>query len=42
MRPVTTAQVVFSVALGAIALLITFFALYVASTTVWGNRWFRR
>ncbi len=38
----TTAQVVFSVALGAIALLITFFALYVASTTVWGNRWFRR
>jgi hypothetical protein len=39
---VTTAQVVFSVALGAIALLITFFALYVFSTTTWGNRWYRR
>lgn len=38
----TTAQVVFSVALGAIALLITFFAVYVVSTTMWGNRWFRR
>jgi hypothetical protein len=38
----STAQVVFSVALGAIALLIVFFAVYVASTTVWGNRWFRR
>ncbi len=38
----TTAQVVFSIALGAIALLISFFALYVASTTMWGNRWFRR
>jgi hypothetical protein len=39
---VTTAQVVFSVALGAVALLISFFAVYVASTTTWGNRWFRR
>jgi hypothetical protein len=39
---VTTAQVLFSIALGAIALLITFFAVYVASTTVWGDRWFRR
>jgi hypothetical protein len=39
---VTTAQVVFSVALGAVALLISFFAVYVASTTTWGTRWFRR
>jgi hypothetical protein len=39
---VSTTQIVFSIALGSIALLITFFALYVASTTMWGNRWFRR
>jgi hypothetical protein len=39
---VTTAQILFSVALGAIALLVTFFALYVASSTVWGDRWMRR
>ena len=38
----TTAQVVFSIALGTITLLITLFALYVASTTTWGNRWFRK
>ncbi|MBW3556110.1 MAG: hypothetical protein KY454_04125 [Actinobacteria bacterium] len=38
----TTAQVVFSVALGSIALLITAFALYVISSTAWGNRWVRR
>jgi hypothetical protein len=38
----TIAQVIFSVALGAIALLITFFALYVASSTLWGDRWTRR
>ena len=35
-------QVIFSVALGSIALLITWFALYVASSTMWSNRWFRR
>ena len=39
---VTTAQSVFAVALGSITLLITLFAVYVLSTTVWGNRWFRR
>ena len=38
----TTAQVVFAAALGSIALLITVFALYVLSSTVWGDRWVRR
>lgn len=38
----TTAQVVFSIALGIIALLITAFALYVVSTTMWSDRWFGR
>lgn len=32
--PVTTAQVIFSVALGCIAAFITFFAVYVASRTM--------
>ena len=36
------AQVIFSIALGSVALLITFFAVYVAWTTVWGDRWYRR
>jgi membrane protein implicated in regulation of membrane protease activity len=39
---VTTAQIVFSIALGALALLITFFAGYVVSSTLWGDRWVRR
>jgi hypothetical protein len=39
---VTTAQIVFSIALGSIALLVTFFAVYVASSTAWGDRWARR
>ena len=38
----STAQVVFAVALGACTVLILFFAGYVASSTVWGDRWFRR
>ena len=38
----TTAQVVFAIALGAIAVLITFFSIYVISSTMWGNRWIRR
>lgn len=37
----TTAQLLFSIALGTIALLITAFALYVARTTFWGDRWYR-
>jgi hypothetical protein len=36
------AQVIFSVALGLVTLLITFFAVYVAWTTMWGNRWYRK
>jgi hypothetical protein len=39
---VTTAQVIFSIALGAIALLILFFSLYVASSTMWADRWIGR
>jgi hypothetical protein len=39
---VTTAQLVFSIALGAVTLLVTAFAVYVASSTMWGDRWFRR
>jgi hypothetical protein len=38
----TPAQTAFSVALGIIALGITGFALYVASSTLWGDRWVRR
>ncbi|HET7487559.1 MAG TPA: hypothetical protein VFJ85_06475 [Acidimicrobiales bacterium] len=38
----TTAQTVFAIALGAVTLLITFFALYVLSSTVWAGRWIRR
>jgi hypothetical protein len=38
----STAQVVFAIALGSVTLLITFFALYVASSTLWGDRWIRR
>ncbi len=37
----TTAQVVFAVALGSIAILISLFALYVVSSTMWGDRWIR-
>jgi hypothetical protein len=39
---VTTAQWIFVVALGAIAVLIIFFAGYVVSSTMWGGRWYRR
>ena len=35
----TTAQVIFSVALGVVALIIVSFAIYVVSTAMWGNRW---
>ncbi len=40
--PVSTAQVLFSVALGLMTVLITVFGIYVAGSTLWGNRWFRR
>jgi hypothetical protein len=39
---VTTAQVLFTIALASIAVLIAGFALYVAGSTMWGDRWFRR
>jgi hypothetical protein len=39
---VTPAQVAFSIALGTLALLITAFGLYVASSTRWSDRWYRR
>ena len=35
-----TSQIIFSVALGSLALLITWFAFYVLSSTMWSNRWF--
>lgn len=35
-------QVIFSIALGLITLVITGFALYVASSTKWGDRWYGR
>ena len=38
----TGAQILFSIALGTIALVITGFALYVASSTMWGDRWYGR
>ncbi len=38
----TLAQTIFAVALAAITLLITFFALYVVSTVVWADRWVRK
>jgi hypothetical protein len=39
---VTTAQAVFVVALGMVAVLITVVSVYVASSTRWGDRWYRR
>ena len=38
----TRNQIVFSIALGTITLLILFFSIYVASSTMWGDRWTRR
>ncbi len=38
----TAAQVLFAIALGVVTLLITGFALYVTSSTMWGGRWYRR
>jgi membrane protein implicated in regulation of membrane protease activity len=36
------AQVLFAVALGTVTLIITGFAIYVAGSTMWGDRWYRR
>ncbi len=38
----TGAQIAFLIALGTITLVITFFALYVASSTMWADRWYGR
>ncbi|MGI8984855.1 MAG: hypothetical protein ACR2HM_10040 [Acidimicrobiales bacterium] len=38
----STPQVLFAAALGTVTLVITAFALYVASSTMWGDRWYRR
>jgi uncharacterized protein HemY len=37
----STAQVVFSIALAVVGLIITWFSFYVVNTTMWGNRWVR-
>lgn len=39
---IVRAQIFFSIALGLVALLITFFAVYVTWSTMWGNRWYRQ
>jgi hypothetical protein len=39
---VTRAQLIFSIALGTIALGIVVFSVYVASSTMWADRWARR
>ena len=38
----SAAQILFAIALGMITLIITGFALYVASSTMWGDRWYGR
>ncbi len=35
-------QIVFSMALGAVSLLVLVFAVYVLSSAAWGDRWVRR
>ena len=37
----TLAQTLFAVALGGVTLLVTGFAVYVLSSTVWAGRWFK-
>ncbi len=38
----STAQALFAVALGAVTLAVVLFAVYVVSSTAWGDRWFRK
>ena len=38
----STAQVLFAIALGTVTLIITGFAVYVAGSTMWGDRWYGR
>lgn len=37
----STAQIVFSIALTVVGVIIVWFSLYVLNTTMWGNRWVR-
>jgi len=39
---VSTTQVLFAIALGSMTLVITGFALYVLSSTMWSDRWYHR
>jgi len=39
---VTPAQVAFTVALATVTLVITAFAVFVASSTMWARRWYPR
>ncbi|HEY2428451.1 MAG TPA: hypothetical protein VGI06_05945 [Acidimicrobiales bacterium] len=38
----STAQTLFAIALGTVAVIISAFAVYVVSTVVWADRWVRR
>jgi hypothetical protein len=38
----TTAQTLFSIALGVMAILITWFAVYMVWSTMWGDSWVRK
>jgi len=38
----STAQTLFAIALGAVTLIISGFAVYVLSTVLWADRWVRR
>ncbi len=38
----STTQILFSIALGTITVIVTGFAVYVASSTMWGDRWYGR
>ncbi len=42
MAAVQTAQLVFSIALGVVAVVVVAFSVFVVSTTMWGDRWARR
>ena len=37
-----TAQIRFALALGTVTVIISGFAVYVAGSTMWGDRWYRR
>ncbi len=38
----STAQILFAIALGAVSLMVVVFAVYVLSSAAWGDRWVRR